>query len=248
MSPLPVRDAVYCVGIDWAAKSHGVCVFDRDRKKTTPFTIEHSAAGFVGLGRRLSRLGEAGLVPIAIGRPDGRLVDVLLEAGSGAKSDVDDTEVIADYLLCRARRLTIVPQFFAETRALRTVVRARDDLVDMRVAATNPLSALLDAHWLGTKAIFADVEPLIALAFLGRYPTARHAERLGKKRIAVFCAKHRYSRGSPASALLARLHATPTSTLDETLCEAVRGTVLAFAVLQALDFREVGRSMTATPG
>ena len=42
------------------------------------------------------------------------------------------------------------------------MVRTRDDLVDMRVAATNQLSALLDAHWPGAKAIFADVESPIA--------------------------------------------------------------------------------------
>ena len=44
------------------------------------------------------------------------------------------------------------------TLALRTVVRSRGDLVEMRVAATNQLSALLEAHWPCAKAVFADVE------------------------------------------------------------------------------------------
>jgi hypothetical protein len=51
------------------------------------------------------------------------------------------------------------------------VVRTRDDLVAMRVAATNQLAALLDAHWPGAKAILADLESPIALQFLNRYPT-----------------------------------------------------------------------------
>ncbi len=54
---------------------------------------------------------------------------------------------------------------------MRAVVRTRDDLVEMRVAATNQLAALLHTHWPGGKAIFANIESPIALHFLARYPT-----------------------------------------------------------------------------
>ena len=64
----------------------------------------------------------------------------------------------------------------------------------MRVAATNQLAALLDTHWPGAKAIFADVESPIALEFLTRYPTPAAAARLGEKRLAAFCAKPRLLR------------------------------------------------------
>ena len=121
-------------------------------------------------------------MPVAIERPDGRLVDALLEAGhpvvpvspnaiktwrdgevlSGAKSDAGDAAVIAEYLRLRRHRLQLATPYSGQTKALRTVVRTRDDLVDMRVAATNQLAALLDAHWPGAKAIFADVESPIA--------------------------------------------------------------------------------------
>jgi hypothetical protein len=48
-------------------------------------------------------------------------------------------------------------------------VRTRGDLVEMRVAATNQLSALLEAHWPGAKANFAAVESPVSLEFLTRY-------------------------------------------------------------------------------
>ena len=88
--------------------------------------IEHTAAGFADLLRRLGRLtGDPAEVPVGIERPDGRLVDALLEAGfpvvpvspnaiktwrdgevlSGAKSDAGDAAVIAEYLRLRAHRL-----------------------------------------------------------------------------------------------------------------------------------------------
>jgi transposase len=268
---LNVVGASFYVGIDWATATHAVCVLDRDGGKVAAFTVEHSAAGLSTLVRRLARHGDPATMPVAIERPDGRLVDALLEAGhpvvpvnpnaiktwresetgSGAKSDAGDAYVIADYLRCRQRRLSVAVPYNPQTKALRTVVRTRDDLVDLRVAATNQLGALLDAHWPGAKAIFADVESPIALEFLTRYPTARHAQHLGTKRLAAFCAKHGYSGRRSAEQLLARLRAAPAGTLDETLCEAVRDAVSALVtVLKTLGaaLKDLGRSVSATLG
>jgi transposase len=268
---LNVEGASFFVGIDWAAETHAVCVQDEAGRKIAAFSIEHTADGLAGLTRRLARIGEPETMPVGIERPDGRLVDVLLEAGhpvvpvkpnaikawrdsevlSGAKSDAGDAEVIAEYLRLRRHRLRLATPYSAETKALRTVVRARSDLVEMRVAATNQLSALLDVHWPGAKAIFADVESPIALEFLTRYPTARHAQHLGVKRLAAFCAKHRYSGRRSGEQLLARLRAAPTGTLDKTVCKAVHDAVLALAtvlktVVSAL--KDLDRSVIATLG
>jgi transposase len=262
----------FYVGIDWAAETHAVCVLDTAGKIRAEFTIAHTADGFAELLRRLGALAPDRVeVPVGIERPDGRLVDALLEAGhpvvpvspnaiktwrdgevlSGAKSDAGDAAVIAEYLRLRAHRLRPATPYSTQTKALRTVVRTRDDIVDMRIAATNQLSALLDAHWPGAKAIFADVESPIALAFLSRYPTAAHAQRLTEKRLHAFCVKHGYSGRRPAAELLARLRAAPAGTLDETLTDAIRDAVLALAtVLQTLDAarRNLDRSVVAHLG
>jgi len=254
--PFALPDALFFTGIDWAAETHAVCVLDAGGKIAAAFTIEHSADGIAALIRRLARYGEAGGMPVAIERPDGRLVDLLLEAGhpvvpvkpnaikawrdgevlSGAKSDAGDAAVIAEYLRLRAHKLAIAAPYSDQTRALRAVVRARGDLVELRVAATNQLSALLDAHWPGARAIFADVESPVSLEFLTRYPTPAAAAHLGEKRMAAFCIKHGYSgRRSPAE-LLARLRAAPAGTGLESLTEALRDAVLAaVSVLQALN-------------
>jgi transposase len=265
-------ESPFYVGIDWAAESHAVCVLDAAGKVRSQFVVEHSADGFTDLLRRLRALSTDRIdVPVAIERPDGRLVDALLEAGhpvvpvspnaiktwregevlSGAKSDAADAAVIAEYLRLRAHRLRPAVPFSVETKALRTVVRTRTDIVEMRVAATNQLTALLDVHWPGAKAIFADVESPIALEFLTRYPTAAHAERLGEKRLAAFCVKHGYSGRRPAVELLARLRAAPAGTTDEHLVEAVRDAVLALvAVLKTLGTvrKDLDRSVVAHLG
>lgn len=268
---LNVVGALFFVGIDWAAANHAVCVLDDTGRRAAAFSIDHSAAGFGDLVGRLRRLGAVDHVAVAIERPDGRLVDTLLEAGfpvvavspnaiktwreseagSGAKSDAGDAHVIADYLRCRAARLDAIQPYSAPTTALRTVVRTRDDLVAMRVAATNQLTALLDAHWPGAKAIFADIESPIALAFLTRYPSAAHAQDLGAKRLAGFCREHAYSGRRSGEQLRARLRAAPAGTTDPTVCAAVAEAVLAMVViLNALGdtLQQLAKTVTATLG
>ncbi len=264
-------EALFFTGIDWAAETHAVCVTDAGGKITAEFTIEHSADGIALLVRRLARYGEAGVMPVAIERPDGRLAGLLLEAGhpvvpvspnaiktwrdgevlSGAKSDAGDAAVIAEYLRLRAHRLKTAAPYSDETLALRTAVRTRGDLVEMRVAATNQLSALLDAHWPGARAVFADVESPISLEFLTRYPTPAAAAHLGEKRMAAFLVKHGYSGRRPAAELLARLRAAPAGTGREALSEALRDVVLAaVGVLTALNaaVKSLDRSVAAHLG
>lgn len=107
------------VGIGWAAETHALCVQDATERITAQFTIEHAADGFATQLARLGRLADDPmLVNVALDRPDGRLVDALLEAGlpvvpvspnaiktwrdgvvrSGGKSDAGDAAVIAEYL------------------------------------------------------------------------------------------------------------------------------------------------------
>jgi transposase len=268
---LALPEALFFVGVDWASSVHAVCVMDAAGKILSQFTIEHSADGIAMLVRRLAKLADPADVPVAIERPNGRLVDLLLDAGhpvvpvkpnaiktwregevlSGAKSDAGDAAVIAEYLRLRQHRLRTATPYSSETKALRTVVRTRDDLVEMRVAATNQLAALLDAHWPGAKAIFADIESPIALAFLTRYPTAAAARHLGEKRLAAFLVKHGYSGRRPAAELLTRLRQAPTGTLDDTLTEAIRDAVLALvAVLTTLGgaVKDLDRSVAAHLG
>jgi hypothetical protein len=99
--------------------------------------------------------------------------------------------------------------FSDATRALRAVVRARGELVRQRLAASNQLTATLDAFWPGAKAISPDIQREIALAFLERYPTPESTIHLGEQRMAAFLTRHRYCGRTPAAELLARLRAAP---------------------------------------
>ena len=121
----------------------------------------------------------------------------------------------------------------------------------MRVAATNQLSALLDAHWPGAKAVFADAGSPVSLEFLTRYPIPAAARHLGEKRMAAFLVKHGYSGRRAAAQLLDRLRQAPPGSTREVLTEALRDAVVALAaVLRALNgaVKDLDRSAAAHLG
>jgi transposase len=217
------------VGLDWASNEHAVCVLDERGRVRARVTAKHSAAGLAALVTQLRRFGAPATLPIAIERPTGLLVDTLVEAGfpiypvhpnvvkacrtryraAGSKSDAYDAYVLADLLRTDGHRLQPLRPQQDRTRALRAVVRGRDDLVAARVAFANQLRALLESFWPGAAAIFADVDSPIALAFLRRYPTPQSAARLGAKRLAAFLAQYGYPGRRTPDELLARLQDAP---------------------------------------
>jgi transposase len=245
----------YSVGLDWASAAHAVCVLDERAQVRADFSVPHSAAGMAALRRRLQRFGPPAELPVAIERPSGLLVDTLLEAGhpvvpihpnalkasrprysaAQGKSDPGDAFILADLLRTDGHRFPPLRPLSDETRALRALVRTRDDLVAERVALANQLRSLLESFWPGAAAIFADVDSPIALAFLARYSTPQSSERLGEKRLAAFLARHAYCGRRTAAELLERLHAAPRGGFGEAEAEAKGDLVRALvAVLEPL--------------
>ena len=115
---------------------------------------------------------------------------------------------LADILRTDGRRFRPLTPCSDEIRALRALVRTRDDLVVQRVALANQLRSLLEGFWPGAAAIFADIDSPIALAFAERYPTPDSAARLGEKRLRAFLAQHRYSGRRSAAELVQRFSPT----------------------------------------
>ena len=236
------------VGIDWAKESHDVCVVDTTGKIRGRATVAHSREGFDELARHLGRWAEQGQIIVGIERPEGRLVDRILEGGypivviptfamkdlrrryavGGAKSDPGDAYVIADVARTDGHRLRRLEPLSEQTKALRSVVRARDDLVHQRVAVGNQLRSCLEAYWPGAAVIFADVCSEIALAFVERYPTSESAARLGEVRLGSFLKKAGYSGRRSAAELLDRLRSAPAGVCGveaEARADAVRSMV-----------------------
>jgi transposase len=256
------------VGIDWASRVHELCVVDATGTVVEQFGFAHNERGISGALARLARLGTPGELPVAIERPDGLLVDRLLEEGhqvvpihanafhaarprwegAGAKSDPGDAYRLADLLRTDRHRLRPLRPLDQATRELQALVRLRDDHVKARVAATNQLAELLGQHWPGAAAIFGRLDSEIALAFLERYPTLQSTARLGEARLEGFLRRHSYCGRRSASELLARLReaAEPVHVLDpEIVAELVLAqTRLLRTLLQTI--ADLDRAIAAT--
>ena len=237
-------------GLDWASRDHTVCVVDRNGAVRHRFEVNHNAAGLRELLARLRRCTPSpAQLPVAIERPSGLIVDALVEAGftvvpihpnivkatrlryrsHGAKSDASDAYVLADLLRTDGARFRPLQPQSDAIRALRALVRGRDDLVATRVQLANQLRSLLDSFWPGAATMFADIDSPIALAFLQRYPTPASAARCGEKRLAAFLAQHRYCGRRSAAELLERLPAAPSGHADEAEADAKGAVVDALA-------------------
>lgn len=232
-----------CGGIDWASEEHALCVVDAKGEKLAGELFAHDEAG---LRQLVARMRTLGVGRVAIERPDGLLVDRLLEAGfivlpvhpnklkatrprfeaSGGKSDGFDAFVLAELARTDSHRLRALRPDSDETKALRALTRTREDLVGARVRLANELRAQLDGFWPGAARIFGDIDSPIALAFLERYPAPSDARGLGEKRLAGFLARHGYcGRRSPVE-LLERLRSAPEGRAGALEAEARRGAVL----------------------
>jgi transposase len=219
------------VGWDWASETHDVTVMDTAGQVVDRWSLTHDEAG---LDRAIGRLARHGHPRSAAGcdrdhqrRGRGPAVGRRSPGDTGApqcvqchpgtvgaaraKSDPGDSWKLADLLRTDGHRLHRLRPLDAAIRHLQVLARLRDDHLEAKTAATNQLGALLDAHWPGTKAIFARLDSPIALAFLERYPTPQAAQRLGQGRLATFCRRHAYSGHRTPAELLTRLRSAPVA-------------------------------------
>lgn len=232
-------------GIDWASEEHALCVVDQEGRIVQGGRVGHDEAG---LAKLCDQLVDLRIERVAIERPDGLLVERLLDAGlpvmalhpnqvaaartrftaSGAKSDSFDAFVLAELARTDHHRFRLLIPDSDATKALRVLTRGRDDLVGARVALANQLRTHLQAFWPGAAKVFADIDSPIALAFLERYPSPADAQGLGPKRMAAFLARHGYCGRKPADELLARLRNAAQGRAGSIEADARRSMVLAY--------------------
>jgi transposase len=233
-------------GIDWAKDKHALCVLEvTTGRKILEGRFAHQEGGIEKL---CSSLVQMGVERVAIERPEGVLVERVLEAGivviaihpnqlkasrprfraSGyrSKSDSFDAFCLAELARTDHHRFRALTPDSDETKALKVLTRAREDLVATRVALANQLRAELEAFWAGAALLFSEIDSSISLAFLERYPSPKDASRLAEKRLLGFLSKQRYCGGKSASELLERLRKAPQGRAGKAEIEARREAVL----------------------
>ena len=231
-------------GVDWASEKHDVLVADEAGEELVAATFAHDEAGLGALCRALVRLK---VQLVAIERPDGVLIERLLDAGlrviaihpnqvaatrsrfraSGGKSDRFDAFVLCELARTDHHRFRVLEPDSDATKALKAFTRAREDLVHTRVALAHQLRAELERFWPGPIGLFTNLTSPISLAFIERYPSRVDARGLGEQRFRAFLQRHRYRGGKTPSHLLAKLRRAPQGRAGEAEMNARRAVVCA---------------------
>ena len=121
-----------------------------------------------------------------------------------------------------------------QTTALRSLVRARRDLVHHRVALANQLRAHLQTVFPAATTIFEKIDSQISLTFLERFTTQPQADWLSAKRLGSWLRSVSYSGHTDPVVLHAKLIAAPRGLSGEH-ADAHAATTLAYvAALRVL--------------
>lgn len=215
------------------------------RRALKRWLVRHAEDELRVLFAELGNLADPAVLPIAIERGEGLVVGLIAAAGhpvlmvdpaafkaarprwgsAGAKSDLGDAFMLADYARTDGHRLRQVEPVAQATRELAALVRARTSLVEARTAASNQLWAVLAEHWPGAGVVFQKLTSQVALAFLTDYPTPQSAMLLGEGRMRQFCRRHSYRGGKSPVDLVARLRKAPAamSPIAPTVLAAIIG-------------------------
>ncbi len=219
-------------GIDWASDKHDVLVADEAGEELLAATFAHEEKALQALCRTLVRMN---VVLVAIERPDGLLVERLLDAGlrvlalhpnqvaaardrfrvSGGKSDRFDAFVVCELARTDHHRFRVLEPDSDATKAIRALTRCREDLVGARTALVNQLRAELERFWPGPLRLFSSLHSQISLAFLERYPSPADADGLGIVRLQAFLKRQGYCGRQKPEALLAKLRSAPQGRVGE---------------------------------
>lgn len=202
----------YYMGVDWADQTHAVWVGDEQGTAVREQMVSHTAAGFSDWGRWLYECEAAGIeIWAAIERPDGRVVDFLLDHGvtvypvnpkaldrardrfrmSGSKSDRFDARVLAEFLRTDHGHLRPLQPNSEAAQELKLLTRDAHRLVRQRTRLLNQLTATLKEYYPCPLELFADLTTQLARDFLRAYPTPTALATVRRREWERFARAHR---------------------------------------------------------
>jgi hypothetical protein len=193
------------IGVDWADQTHALWVVDERGEQVWGTDVQETEEGLSELGQWLyTRRSEGVELWASIEKPEGRIVDFLLDPGvvvypinpkaldrardrfrmSGAKSDPFDARVLAEFLRTDHPHLRPLMPSSDQAQELKLLTRDHQRLL-------NQLRAALKEYYPRPLKVFGDLSTASALDFLEQYS---RPEALTTEGWQQFAAAHRWSR------------------------------------------------------
>src|SRR5206468_3228510 len=201
------------MGVDWGDRLHQVYVGDQEGKKVREMKLQESPEGLAEIGRWLDEKRAEGFeLWAAIEKPQGRIVDFLLDHGvevypvnpkavdrvrdryrmSGSKSDAFDAYVLAEFLRTDQVHLRALRPSSEKAQELKMLSRDQRRVVRHKTRFLNQLTTTLKEYYARPLEVFEDLETEIALDFLKQYPTPAHLSALTRKQFNRFATKQHH--------------------------------------------------------
>jgi transposase len=201
----------YYLGVDWADQTHAVWVVDEHGTKVAARTVPHTVDGLSECGRELDEWRAQGIeLWAAIERPEGRVVDFLLDHGvvvypvnpkaldrardrfrqSGAKSDSFDARVLADFLRTDHSHLQALQPSSEAAQELKLLADDYQRHIRQQTRLINQLTATLKAYYPRALEV-AELSTALARDFLQAYPTPEAVTTLTERQWQRWARAHR---------------------------------------------------------
>lgn len=202
------------IGVDWADAEHAVWVEDEAGTKVLSRAVPQTVDGLGEFGRWLDERRAAGReLWAAIEKPEGRIVDFLLDHGvvvfainpkavdrardrfrmSGAKSDPFDARVLATFLRTDHGHLAPVRPSSEAAQELKGLTRDYTRQVRQQSRLLNQLTAALKAYYPRALEVVEDLKSRWGRAFLRDYPTPAALATLTARQWHRWARAHRLS-------------------------------------------------------
>jgi hypothetical protein len=217
------------VGIDWGSREHQVCVLDGTGKVVRELVVPHEAAALGALADALVELGGGPeRVAVAIERPHGPVVDLLLErltvvfainpkqldrfrdrhTVAGAKDDRRDAYVLADSLRTDTQLYRRVKLREPRLIELSELTRIREQLGEELNVLGNRLYDQLLRYWPRMLDLGSPHEDPWLWELLELAPDPQRAKHLARPKVSGLLRRHRIRRVD-ADQVMAALRAQP---------------------------------------
>jgi len=210
----------YYIGVDWADAEHAIWVGDEAGAQVAALTVKHTAEGLSEFGRWLYERRAQGIeLWAAIEKPEGRVVDFLLDHGvvvypvnpkaldrardrfrmSGAKSDPFDARVLAEFLRTDHPHLRPLVPNSEPAQELKLLTRDYQRQVRLQTRLLNQLTATLKEYYPRPLEVFEDLTAGLARDFLRAYPTPQAVAALTLTQWKKFARAHGRSEARTAA-------------------------------------------------
>lgn len=234
--PLP---PVY-IGIDWADKTHAICVIDPERPTPQPSTLEHKAAVIVAWAQALQQKYPQRELRLIIESSRGALIHALIAVGgftiypinpkqatrfrealypTGRKNDPIDAQLLAQFLQHHHTALRPLQPDSPLTRRLAELTLLRRQLVEQRKRNTLQLRSSLQNYFPLILELFDDLEAPLVTRLLHRWPSLLLLQRVSPSLLKTFLKENGVRSQTRRDELFDRIRAAVDLTRDKALIE-----------------------------